>query len=42
LHFEVFTDAKVEGGRIIGNRVDPKPYLEDGKYERLSLIILKM
>ena len=32
LHFEVFTDAKVEGGRIIGNRVDPKPYLEDGKY----------
>ena len=34
LHFEVFTDAKVEGGRIIGNRVDPKPYLEDGKYER--------
>ena len=34
LHFEVFTDAKVEGGRIIGNRQDPKPYLEDGKYEK--------
>src|SRR3989344_3214627 len=25
LHLEVYTDAKVEGGRIIGNRVDPKP-----------------
>lgn len=34
LHFEVFTDAKVEGGAIIGNRVDPKSYLEDGKYEK--------
>lgn len=34
LHFEVFTDAKVEGSRIVGNRVDPKPYLEDGKYEK--------
>ncbi len=34
LHFEVFTDAKVEGGAIIGNRVDPTPYLEDGKYEK--------
>ena len=34
LHFEVFTSAKVEGGKIIGNRVDPKSYLEDGKYEK--------
>ncbi|MBI2327735.1 hypothetical protein HYU92_05460 [Candidatus Curtissbacteria bacterium] len=34
LHFEVFTDAKVEDGKIIGNRVDPKPYLDDGKYEK--------
>lgn len=34
LHFEVFTDAKVEGSRIVGNRVDPKSYLEDGKYEK--------
>ena len=34
LHLEVYTDAKVEGGRIIGNRVDPKPYLENGQYER--------
>jgi len=34
LHFEVFTDAKVENNRIIGNRVDPKSYLEDGKYEK--------
>ncbi len=34
LHFEVFTNARVEEGRIIGNRVDPKSYLEDGRYER--------
>lgn len=34
LHFEVYTDAKVEGGAIIGNRVDPKSYLENGSYER--------
>ena len=34
LHFEVFTNAKVEGSRIVGARVDPKPYLEDGRYER--------
>lgn len=34
LHFEVFTDAKVENGKIVGSRSDPKPYLEDSKYER--------
>ncbi len=34
LHFEVFTNAKVEGGKIVGSRVDPKPYLENGSYER--------
>ncbi|OGD97553.1 hypothetical protein A3G16_04945 [Candidatus Curtissbacteria bacterium RIFCSPLOWO2_12_FULL_41_16] len=34
LHFEVFTGAKVEGGKIIGSRVDPKPYLEDAKYQK--------
>ncbi len=34
LHFEVFTNAQVEGNRIVGTRVDPKPYLEDGRYER--------
>ncbi len=28
LHFEVYTDAHVENGRIIGNRTDPKPYLD--------------
>ncbi len=27
LHFEVFENAKVEGGRVIGNRVDPNNYL---------------
>jgi peptidoglycan hydrolase CwlO-like protein len=38
LHFQVFTDARVEGEgenrRIVGNHVDPKPYLEDSKYEK--------
>lgn len=34
LHFEVFTDAKVENGKVVGNRVDPKPYLENGAYEK--------
>src|SRR3989344_1305453 len=34
LHFEVFTNASVQDGRIIGNRVDPKSYLEDGKYQK--------
>jgi len=32
LHLEVYTNAKVEDGEIIGNRVDPKLYLEDSKY----------
>jgi len=31
LHFEVFENAKVEGGRVLGNRVDPKPYLDSGR-----------
>ncbi len=31
LHFEVFENAKVEGGRIIGNRVNPHNYLDNGK-----------
>ena len=34
LHFEVFTNARVENNRIIGARVDPKPYLENGSYEK--------
>lgn len=34
LHFEVFTNAKVEGGRVVGSRVDPKPYLENGAYQQ--------
>lgn len=32
LHFEVYTNAKVENGRVVGNRVDPKPYLENSSY----------
>jgi len=31
LHFEVWESAKVEGGKVIGNRVDPKPYLDSGR-----------
>ncbi len=31
LHFEVFENAKVEGGRIVGNRVNPHSYLDNGK-----------
>ena len=30
LHFEVFENAKVEGGRITGNRVNPHNYLDNG------------
>lgn len=31
LHFEVFENAKVEGGRVVGNRVNPHNYLDNGK-----------
>lgn len=33
LHFEVFTDARVDNGRVIGisSRVDPKPLIDSGK-----------
>lgn len=31
LHFEVFENAKVEGGRIVGDRVNPNNYLNNGK-----------
>lgn len=31
LHFEVFENAKVEGGRIVGDRVNPHNYLDNGK-----------
>lgn len=31
LHFEVFENAKVEGGKIIGNRVNPHNFLDNGK-----------
>lgn len=34
LHFEVYTNAHVENNRVIGNRVDPKPYLENSSYEK--------
>ena len=31
LHFEVFENAKVEGGRIVGSRVNPHNFLDNGK-----------
>ncbi|EKD89977.1 MAG: peptidase M23 [uncultured bacterium] len=31
LHFEVFENAKVEGGRIVGNRTNPHNFLNSGK-----------
>lgn len=31
LHFEVFENAKVEGGRIVGDRINPHNYLDSGK-----------
>ncbi len=31
LHYEVFENAKVEGGRVIGNRVNPHGPLGDGR-----------
>lgn len=31
LHYEVFDNAKVEGGKIVGNRVNPHNYLDNGK-----------
>lgn len=31
LHFEVFENAKVEGGKIIGTRINPHSYLDNGK-----------
>jgi len=34
LHLEVYTNAKVENGRVVGNRTDPKPYLENGSYQQ--------
>lgn len=32
LHFEVYTNARVESGRVVGTRVDPRPYLENSAY----------
>ena len=30
LHFEVFENAKIEGGRVVGNRVNPHNFLGNG------------
>lgn len=36
LHFEIMKDAKVENGKVTGkeNKVDPKPLLESGQFEK--------
>lgn len=31
LHYEVFENAKVEGGKIVGDRVNPHKYLDSGQ-----------
>lgn len=31
LHYEVFENAKVDGGRIVGNRTNPHNFLDNGK-----------
>lgn len=31
LHYEVFENAKVEGGKIVGNRTNPHNHLDNGK-----------
>lgn len=31
LHFEVFENAKVEGGKIVGSRINPHNYLDNGR-----------
>lgn len=31
LHYEVYENAKVEGGRVVGNRVNPHNFLNNGK-----------
>ncbi len=31
LHFEVFENAKVEGGRVVGNRINPHNFMDNGK-----------
>ena len=33
LHFEVFENAKVENGRVVGNRTNPHNYLDNGKFQ---------
>ena len=36
LHFEVMNNAKVENNTVVGreNKVDPKPYLDSGQFEK--------
>lgn len=33
LHFEVFENAKVENGRVVGDRVNPHKYLDNGQLQ---------
>lgn len=33
LHFEAFENAKVESGRVVGNRVNPHKYLDNGQFQ---------
>ncbi len=33
LHFEVFENAKVENGRVVGDRTNPRKYLDNGQLQ---------
>ncbi len=33
LHFEVFQNAKIEGGRVVGDRTNPHNYLDNGQFQ---------
>jgi peptidoglycan hydrolase CwlO-like protein len=34
LHLEVYVNASVQNNRVVGNRVDPKPYMENSSYQQ--------
>lgn len=34
LHLEVYVNASVQNNRVVGSRVDPKPYMENSSYQQ--------
>ncbi|MDO8503383.1 MAG: peptidoglycan DD-metalloendopeptidase family protein [bacterium] len=33
LHFEAFENARVEGGKVVGDRINPNKYLDNGQFQ---------